>query len=108
MGSINEHQNLVNALLLEFGARPNVRVWIRVVGFDSLRKIKYGIKGESDIQGIVSPSGRMLCLEVKTGKAKLSKEQMRWKAMIEKFGGIHIVARSVSQAIDDFNLANLD
>lgn len=89
-------------LLFAFGKRPDVRLWIRVVGFDHMLKIKYGITGECDLQGIVLPKGRMLAIEVKTGNAVLSKEQKIWKIMIEKFGGIYILARSVEQALTDF------
>jgi hypothetical protein len=97
------HQKLVDELLFAFGSRPNIRVWIRVVGYDYKNHIAFGIPGESDIQGIVAPAGRMLSIEVKTGKAVLSEKQMRWRNVVLKFGGIFVEARSVAQAIADFN-----
>ncbi len=100
-GSTLEHQKLVDAILFEVGSLPNVRLWPRQVGFDQEKKIKYGIRGESDLQGIIAPQGRMLCIEVKSGKAKLSKDQERWKAMVLRFGGVHIEARSVDQVLAD-------
>ena len=67
MNNTQAHQKLVDDLLFAFGSQPDVRCWKRVVGFDPLRKIHYGIEGETDIQGIVSPKGRMLAIEAKTG-----------------------------------------
>lgn len=99
-----EHQKLLDDLLFAFGSMPNVRVWVRNVGVGVVgdRVIRYGIKGESDIDGIVSPNGRRLCIEVKTGKAVLSLDQKRFRAMILRFGGIYIEARSVEQALHEF------
>lgn len=102
MGSTAEHQKLVDDLLLAFGSMLDVRVWPRPVGFDEHRKIKYGRPGETDIDGIIAPYGRRLGIEVKTGNARLSKKQIIWKAMILKFGGLYIEARSVEQALAEF------
>jgi len=99
MNNTKEHQKLVNDILLSVGSNPNIRVWIRVVGFDFGRKIKYGIKGECDIDGIIAPSGRKLCIEVKTGDGKLSVDQKRYKAMVKKFGALYIEARSLEQVL---------
>lgn len=101
--STADHQKLVDDLLFAFGSMPDVRIWIRVVGFDLTRKIKYGVPGEPDLEGIVAPSGRMLCIEVKTGKAVLKKNQRLRRAMLEKFGALYIEARSVEQALADFH-----
>lgn len=107
-GSTEEHQKLVDDLLFAFGSRPDVRVWIRPVGFDFSRKIRYGVPGETDIDGIVAPYGRRLAIEVKTGEAELSKEQKIWRDnCILKFGGIHIEARSVEQALEEFEKQNI-
>ena len=83
---------------------PNVRLWKRVVGFDFTKKIKYGIPGEPDLQGIIAPNGRLLCIEVKTGSAKLNSDQIIYRKMIEKFGALYIEARSVDQAEKDLQL----
>ena len=96
------HQKLVNDILFAFGSRPDVRIWKRVVGFDLVKKIKYGIVGETDLQGIVLPNGRYLAIECKTGNAVLSKPQIKWRDMIIKFGGIYILAKSLNQALTDF------
>lgn len=105
------HQSLVDDLLHAFGSRSDVRCWTRMVGCgrhlyrDQI--FKFGIPGETDLQGIVRPNGRMLCIEVKTGKGILSKEQKRWKEMVESYGAIYIEARSVEQAVAEFELKKL-
>lgn len=94
-----DHQKLVEEILLNVGSRPNIRCWIRSVGvgraLHSNNVISWGMKGESDLQGIIAPSGRMLAIEVKTGSGELSKEQIRFRDMVIKFGGLHILARSL-------------
>lgn len=96
------HQKFVQALLLAFGSKPYMRVWERFVGagraMNSDRIIAFGLPGESDIQGILMPNGRMICIEAKTGKAKLTDRQEKFRAMILKFGGIYIEARADSEA----------
>lgn len=109
MNNTKDHQRLVDDLLYAFGSRPDVRCWPRVVGVafavGTGNPIKYGIVGESDIDGIVKPCGRRLCIEAKTGKGKLTAEQIKFREMIINFGGIYIEARSVEQALREFGLA---
>lgn len=100
-----DHQKLVNEILLAVGSMPQCRVWPRAVGFDRMKKIKYGIVGESDIDGIMMPNGRRISIEVKTGTGKLSKEQLAWRTMIEKFGGLYIEARSLEQVLTEVKAA---
>ena len=50
--------------------------------------------GVPDIVGIL-PGGRFLGIEVKTAKGKLSDKQAYFKEMIEKNGGLYILARSI-------------
>jgi len=83
--------------MIAIGSMPNVRIWKRVVGFDRQKGIKYGIPGESDLQGIIAPHGKILAIECKTGLGKLNQDQIRFRDMIIKFGGIYIEARSVEQ-----------
>lgn len=99
-----EHQKLLDDILLAVGSLPSVRIWPRVVGFDESKQIRYGIPGECDLDGIML-GGRRISIEIKTGKATLSKDQKRWKAMILKFGGIYVEARSVDDALDGIKQA---
>lgn len=45
--------------------------------------------------GIIAPHGRLLAIEIKTGQARQSAEQKSFQIMVEKKGGLYIVARSL-------------
>lgn len=106
MGSVEEHQQLVSDIINFAGALPNVRVWPRVVGVGRALKtnnvIRYGLMGESDIDGIIAPLGKRLSIEVKTGKAIRTPQQKRFAEMIIKFGGLYVLARSMDDVIEAF------
>lgn len=94
----------MNRIMLAVGSSPNIRIWPRVVGVGRAignpdQVIKFGMKGESDIDGIIAPYGRKLSIEVKTGSAVLNKDQEKYRAMIEKFGGLYIEARSLKEVL---------
>lgn len=61
--------------------------------------IAFGLVGSADISGIVM-GGIRLEVEVKTGMAVQTPDQIKFQQMIEKFGGIYILARNVEQACD--------
>jgi len=66
--------------------------------------IKIGLKGMSDLFGIVQDKngiGRFLAIEIKTGNATQTKEQKFYMKMIESLGGIYIVGRSIEQVIEE-------
>lgn len=91
--------DLVQAILLEFGARPGLRIWRHNVGAAKTRTgavVKFGTRGQPDIMGIMAPSGKMIAIECKAGRGVLSKEQRLWRAMFEAHGGLYIEARSVA------------
>jgi hypothetical protein len=70
---------------------------------NSLVGISYGLKGSADISGIFThPQGHGLRLEieVKTGKAIQSKEQLRFEEMILSRGGIYLLVHSADEAVD--------
>lgn len=102
MNNSKDHQKLVDDILFAVGSMSNVRVWPRQVGVTSIegRVIAYGLPGETDIQGIIAPQGKMLCLEVKTGKGRLTEPQERYRDMIVRFGGVWACCRSVKDAMD--------
>ena len=94
-----EHAELVNRILIEYGSRPDLRLWKQASGvaltMDGKRKFRFGVKGWADIGGIRS-DGVVVQIECKTGAAVQSKSQTNWQAMIERMGGVYIVARKVS------------
>jgi hypothetical protein len=95
-------------LLAHFGSGHPMRIWRQNVGKaypislksrlmrgESCRPVDYGQKGQADILGIVSPSGRGLAIEVKMPGERLRPEQALWRDMWVKYGGIYIVATCI-------------
>lgn len=107
MNNSKAHQDLVHQIMLEVGSLPQVRIWKRQVGLArwnfSDRLVHIGVKGESDLQGIIQ-GGQFLAIEVKTGVGKLSADQRRWRAMVIKFGGAYIEARDLNSCLQSVKL----
>ena len=101
-----DHAVLVKEILLACGARPDCRIWTnntgvgRALNHDGI--IHFGLKGSADIIGILH-SGKFLAIEVKTGEAKQSKEQIAFMNMIRRFGGYYFLVRSVEDAVTAIN-----
>jgi len=114
MNNTKEHQQLVDDILFAVGSLPDVRLWPRRVGLavpiDRDHPIFFGMKGETDLQGIVRVCinkkrlvGIHLAIEVKTGSGRLSPDQVLWRDMIIRFGGRYIEARSIDDALQGVN-----
>jgi hypothetical protein len=93
---------------LAIGSRADCRVWRNETGlaFRDGKAIRYGKKGSSDIIGLTC-DGRLLCIEVKTGKASQQENQISFQKVIEKFGGRYLIARcvdNVTQFLDNLRL----
>ena len=105
MNNTIDHKHLINEILITGGSLPNIRLWIRNVGLATplyrTHPLFFGIEGESDIQGIIAPHGRMISIEVKTGAGKLTLDQERWRDMMIKFGALYIEARSLDQVMKE-------
>lgn len=117
------HTTLVNEVVLEANKLPYVRAWKRVVGtfyrvrFDDFGKVKTATPmkinnpGESDIDAILTRHdgvGLRAHIEIKTGQAKQSPEQIAFEHMITSRGGIYILARSTAQALELLKRAHLN
>lgn len=104
MGSTAEHQSLVKQILIQYGSKPYVRLWANNTGAVATknRYVKFGLKGSSDIIGILS-TGQFIGLEIKTGKSKQSPQQIAFQNMLEKFNGVYILVRSINDAQDFFD-----
>lgn len=59
-----------------------------------------GVNGVSDIIGIIPESGRMLCIEVKTDRGKLTPKQEMFINLINQEGGLAFVAHSVEDVME--------
>lgn len=60
-----------------------------------------GLKGVSDILGILSPGGQFLAVEVKRPGGRLRKEQAWFLNAVEKAGGIALCVHSVDELDQD-------
>ena len=98
MGSTEEHQELVKKILIKFGSGSDYRLWPNNTGkaFRGGRLLSFGLKGSADIMGL-RKDGRLVAIEVKTGKAKQNKDQINFMNMVRSFNGIYILARSVEE-----------
>ncbi|MBI4815214.1 MAG: VRR-NUC domain-containing protein [Deltaproteobacteria bacterium] len=101
---MNQTEALVVAeTLLALAAEPGVRVWRQNSGAlpnEHGRFVHFGIKGSSDISGIVGPEGWRLEVELKSSTGRLRDSQRAWLEMVAKHGGIGIVARSSQEALE--------
>lgn len=90
-------RDLVQSILVEFGARTDLRIWRQNTGCAIGRAglIRFGLPGMADISGIQFGTGRRIEIECKTATGRQSDAQRKWQAMIENAGGIYILARSV-------------
>lgn len=94
------HSALVRELRLNLGNLPGVVLWPNQSGVATFgkAKVKYGLaKGSADLVGILAPSGRWVALEVKTGDATTTPEQILFLALIRKQGGFACVVRSLEE-----------
>lgn len=101
-------RDLVYLILSTWGAHPSLRIWRANTGVgwfangQPARKtdrgayaVKFGTPGQGDISGLVLPSGRRLEIECKTERGRQSDDQKSFQRMIETFGGLYVLARSL-------------
>lgn len=94
----------IQAAILRFLATvPGLRAWRSNSGAAMGRRglVRFGVAGQGDISGLLE-SGRRLEIEVKTPKGRQSEQQRLFGAMISKFGGLYILARSVDDVRNAF------
>lgn len=100
------HDNLVKSIILALNESSFGRFWEQPTGaaFRDQAMVKYGLVGCADITGITK-NGIRTEIEVKTGQAKQSDQQIKFEFMIKKYKGIYFVARSVEDAIQQIEIA---
>lgn len=103
MGSSADHSRLVHEIVLALSRLGVCTVWVNNTGtalsVDLQRVITYGLPGSPDIIGFISPSGKFIGIEVKTGSAKQSKIQKNFETVLTHRGGYYSVVRSVEEAL---------
>ena len=91
--------------------QPGVRCWRQNTGAfkgeykGKKRFVRYGVTGQSDISGIMLPSGRRIEIEVKRPKPygkEPTNEQLAWMAMIREHGGIAFWCDSLDKCMELF------
>lgn len=89
-------KSIQNTILREFGTRSDMRIWRQNTGVARMggRIVAFGIPGQADLSGLL-PGGIRLEIECKTEDGRLSIEQRNFQCMIQRFGGVYVVARSV-------------
>lgn len=77
-----------------------MRLWRVNVGLARYGEtvVRYGLPGMADLSGILS-DGRRLEIEVKSATGRQSDAQKNYQRMIERFGGIYLVAHSLPEAL---------
>jgi hypothetical protein len=90
------HEKLIREIFAKYGAIPYWRIWKNNTGvaFQGKRRISFGLVGSADILGITN-TGKFVALEVKTGQAVLSKQQVNFGLMIREMCGIYTVIRKL-------------
>jgi hypothetical protein len=100
--SRKEHDALVRRILRDLGTLPDVileqRMPIRHALLPNGAPVSTGTIGEADIQGVIGPHGRLVALEVKTGDARRTPEQIAWAQSRERLGCVVAVVHSVEEA----------
>lgn len=121
---MKEHE-IKSAILREFGAHPDIRLFNNPVGeawtgktvsqapgriiLDCPRRIRFGLApGSSDLIGfrsvVIDPGmvgkriAQFLAVEVKTPTGRATGEQRNFLQVVASFGGIALVARSLVEA----------
>lgn len=83
---------------------PRLKLWNAPCGvgrsMDGRRVIRFGTPGMADLTGVLSPDGQRVEIEVKTASGKLEPSQVAFQQMIEESGGIYLVFRSVTEAVE--------
>lgn len=95
-------------IMLAIGAMPDLMIMRNHVGvakrFDAKthteRVETFGLgTGSTDVVCMLAPSGRWVCLEIKTEAGRLSPKQFIWHRVARAFGAFVAVVRSADQAI---------
>lgn len=63
------------------------------------RFVRFGLKGQADITGVIAPTGRFLAIEAKNEAGRQTADQKKFQRAVEKYGGLYILARSVAAVV---------
>lgn len=111
----NPEAHVLRAILAAWGAHPRLRI-VRVnvgVGWFAKGKparktdagaypVHFGVPGTADLVGLIAPSGRMVMIECKSATGTQRDEQKVMQAVVERFGGLYLLARGVADVDQAF------
>ena len=91
-----KEKRIQNDILRAFGTRRWMRLWRANVLAARMgnRFVRAGVPGQADLTGIL-PDGRRLEAETKSATGRQTEDQRNFQRMIERFGGVYVLARSV-------------
>ena len=95
MSGQSERQ-IQNEVLRAFGTKSWARLWRANVLAARMgnRFVRAGVRGQADLTGILR-GGIRLEIEIKSPTGRQSPDQRNFQQLIERFGGIYVLARSV-------------
>lgn len=106
----NQHTTVVRQVLHRLGARDDCRVWLNNTGFikpiDGSAPIRFGLVGSCDVIGFTS-LGQFIGFEIKTGAARLTRNQKTFHHIAKSFGAIIFTVHSADEAEACINSLNL-
>jgi hypothetical protein len=102
-------RSIQNAILRAYATRADMRIWRQNTGAATFggQTVRFGIPGQADLTGLLS-DGRRLEIEVKSPIGRQSPEQQQYQRIIERFGGVYILARSVADVADGLRRAGYE
>lgn len=65
------------------------------------RYVEFGLWGQPDIEGILSPVGIRVGIELKRMSTQLAPQQKAHRDLLEAAGGLHLVVRDPAQGLED-------
>ena len=94
-------KQIQNSIVREFGTKPWLRIWRANVGVARInrRVVRFGVPGQADLTGILY-DGRKIEIEVKSATGRQTQDQKNFQAMIERFNGVYILARSITDVYE--------
>lgn len=100
-------RSVTAAILSALMGRTDLRIWRQNTGAatdQNGRLVRFGRPGAADLTGILS-DGRRLEIEVKSAHGRQSVAQASFQRIIENYGGVYILARSVTDVMRGLAIA---
>jgi hypothetical protein len=100
--AVNRETVIQQGVLAIIGSWPELFIWRNNTGAlqdRTGRWVRFGLKGSSDIIGMIWPTGRFFALEMKTATGETRTAQLRFRKRVLECGGIYIIGRDVDGTV---------